>query len=54
MGWWVKFADNQGAVLFLWQAAPRAETDEPADVDILQRKTKGPGRREGMAPPGCF
>lgn len=23
MGWWVKFADNQGVVLFLWQAAPR-------------------------------
>lgn len=23
MGWWVKFADHQGAVLFLWQPAPR-------------------------------
>ena len=23
MGWWVKFADNQGAVLFLFQAARR-------------------------------
>lgn len=23
MGWWLKFADNQGLVLFLWQPAPR-------------------------------
>lgn len=23
MGWWASFADNQGAVLFLWQSMPR-------------------------------
>ncbi len=30
MGWWAKFADNQGAVLFLWQRAqPARQTNLP-------------------------
>jgi predicted enzyme related to lactoylglutathione lyase len=30
MGWWAQFADNQGAVLFLWQqATPSHQTSLP-------------------------